>query len=277
MLEHLADYPVQPLYVLSTQKYLVKKVRHFPVTARFARFTCDQDVEMPAFLPHGGHDIVFEFGSNDCNAFIHGMLEDAFATISACKKGKTYLVITLKPGFSEGFGGAAVREFNGRQLPLDSVFPMWRILAEEMAAQPDFEKQISILMTKFVLPMIRPEAGNQNRLLWDIMEENRFSGGQMRLSELEQWTGFSRQYLLRTFKKYTGVGIKSYSMHTRFQESLSMISRDLYGDMSRIAVECGFFDQSHFTKAFKKFADFSPTDYAAIMQTIDYEKRIFRM
>ena len=277
MLEHLADYPVQPLYVLSTQKYYVKKVRQFPVTARFARFTCDQDVQTPIFLPHGGHDIVFEFSANDCNAFIHGMLEDAYTNISACKKGMTYLVITLKPGFSEGFGGAAVRELNDRQLPLDSVFPTWRLLAEEVAAQPDFEAQISTLMKKFVLPMIRPELGNKNKLLWNIMEENRFSGGQMRLSELEQWTGYSRQYLLRTFKTYTGVGIKSYSLHTRFQESLSMISSNLYGDMSRIAVECGFFDQSHFTKAFKKFADFSPTDYAAIMRTADYERRISRM
>ncbi|MEL7119154.1 MAG: AraC family transcriptional regulator [Bacteroidota bacterium] len=58
-------------------------------------------------------------------------------------------------------------------------------------------------------------------------------------------------YVARTFKEFFGLDIKSYQRHLRIQHALKhMVTPDK--NLTSIAYECGFFDQSHFTRDFKR-------------------------
>lgn len=66
--------------------------------------------------------------------------------------------------------------------------------------------------------------------------------------------------LLRQFKQYTGVSPINYLIALRIQKAKElMISTDL--PLVQIALESGFYDQSHFSNCFVKLVGLTPGEY----------------
>lgn len=65
---------------------------------------------------------------------------------------------------------------------------------------------------------------------------------------------------LRKFKEYSGFSPSEYLLYCRLQNAKKLL---LKGEekITVIALECGFFDSSHFTKAFRKEFGISPNDF----------------
>jgi len=76
----------------------------------------------------------------------------------------------------------------------------------------------------------------------------------------------SRQYYLserqfeRQFKQYAGLSPKLFSRIIRFQKATSFYKRDVTS-LGSIALECGYYDQSHFINDFKIFSGMHPKQY----------------
>jgi AraC-like DNA-binding protein len=49
----------------------------------------------------------------------------------------------------------------------------------------------------------------------------------------------------------------------RFQRALACAERGRRADWTRIALDCGYFDQAHFIHDFRSFAGITPTAYDA--------------
>lgn len=67
-------------------------------------------------------------------------------------------------------------------------------------------------------------------------------------------------YLSRKFPKYFHCTIGEYVRKIRVEKSLRMLSRKQFS-LTEIACLCGFSDQSHFIRCFKKFIGTSPKEY----------------
>lgn len=83
----------------------------------------------------------------------------------------------------------------------------------------------------------------------------------VRLDELAAAVGFSKFHLLRTFKAATGLTPWRYQVQLRLS-----VARDLLRGgtpASQVAVICGFFDQSHFTRLFRASFGITPAAFAA--------------
>lgn len=65
--------------------------------------------------------------------------------------------------------------------------------------------------------------------------------------------------LLRHFKSATGITPHAYRLNCRIELARKLLQRG--HDLSQVALECGFFDQSHFHRHFKAITTMSPKEY----------------
>jgi len=75
--------------------------------------------------------------------------------------------------------------------------------------------------------------------------------------------GLSPKRFIERFKMSVGMAPKHYCRLLRFQRALSRAERGLRVEWTRIALDCGYFDQSHFIHDFRRFAGITPTGYEA--------------
>lgn len=73
--------------------------------------------------------------------------------------------------------------------------------------------------------------------------------------------GLSGKRLVERFKTSVGLPPKRYCRLLRFQRALSYAEGGRQADWTRIAVDCGYFDQAHFIHDFRSFAGITPTGY----------------
>lgn len=81
------------------------------------------------------------------------------------------------------------------------------------------------------------------------------------LEQLANMVGLEPLYLIRMFKKAVGVSPHSYQIQVR----VAQVQRQLRAGASiaDAAFACGFFDQSHMTRAFKKVVGMTPGSFRA--------------
>lgn len=69
---------------------------------------------------------------------------------------------------------------------------------------------------------------------------------------------FSERKLERLFKYEIGITPQLYLKATRFEKSLELIRQNKYDNLSDVAYDLNYTDQSHFIKDFKRFSGFTP-------------------
>lgn len=74
--------------------------------------------------------------------------------------------------------------------------------------------------------------------------------------------GLSERRFIQVFKSEVGVTPKLFSRVQRFQQARAIIHRqEKTADWAGIAIECGYFDQSHLIRDFQEFSGMSPAAY----------------
>ncbi len=74
---------------------------------------------------------------------------------------------------------------------------------------------------------------------------------------------YSERYIQKLFLDNVGITPKSFSNIHRFNKSLQLIqTADL--PLTSIAYDCGYYDQAHFIKEFKKFTGLTPSEVRAL-------------
>ncbi|MEX0669896.1 MAG: AraC family transcriptional regulator [Pirellulales bacterium] len=82
----------------------------------------------------------------------------------------------------------------------------------------------------------------------------------LRTTELAKQCGLSVSQLQREFRRLFGMSPSEYILRTRLLLAQRMLDRSAAG-VGEVAVACGFYDQSHFTKAFKAHTGLPPQAY----------------
>jgi AraC-like DNA-binding protein len=80
------------------------------------------------------------------------------------------------------------------------------------------------------------------------------------LETLARKVGLNRFQALRTFKRRYGLPPHAYQLCVRLGHARSMLSQG--GAAADVAARCGFVDQSHFTRLFKRSFGVTPMQYA---------------
>lgn len=89
--------------------------------------------------------------------------------------------------------------------------------------------------------------------------------GQIRVGELAEHCQMSRRQLERQFNASVGQSPKALARLMRFQQARDRLWREPHADLAGLAHECGYTDQAHLNREFKRFSNRTPRQFAAEM------------
>ncbi len=82
----------------------------------------------------------------------------------------------------------------------------------------------------------------------------------IRLDHVAAAAGLSVFHFSRMFKKTTGLTPHRYLMKARVEKARQLL-HECDKTLTEIAIECGFYDQSHMSKVFRRLAGMSPVQF----------------
>ncbi len=85
--------------------------------------------------------------------------------------------------------------------------------------------------------------------------------GGRRVREAAKYLGLSQRRFIQVFKSEVGMTPKLFSRIQRFQQTRTFIQHNPSINWADLAVDFGYFDQSHLIREFLEFSGLSPTDY----------------
>jgi two-component system response regulator YesN len=83
----------------------------------------------------------------------------------------------------------------------------------------------------------------------------------LKLTRVAREAGMSVSCLERAFKKKLGVTFSMYLNKVRICQAMHMLERGIGFSIGEIAFACGFTNQYHFTRLFKKMVQYCPRDF----------------
>lgn len=88
-----------------------------------------------------------------------------------------------------------------------------------------------------------------------------YDPGPAALSMLIEKLSLNERTFQRLFKKYVGVTANQYRRICQFQLSLAQLRHKRFSNLTDVAYENGFADQSHFNRSFREFTKITPGHY----------------
>lgn len=152
-----------------------------------------------------------------------------------------------------------MKELLDQHIPLFEVLPDDESIMESIVSGKSFSKRI----TQFekYLQRILSDMGRDKKMIRYAIEKIYSSQGMLSVHELSDSLGYSEQHIRRKFEAYIGFSPKQFFQIVKFQNSLDMYLKKDGSDILDIIYENGYYDQAHFIKSFKKFANLTPKQY----------------
>ena len=178
------------------------------------------------------------------------------------------LGVRFWPGGAYPFLALPQHEIAGKVIALDAI---WGAITRELhsriadAATPAASvRQIETILLARLNNFRHPDDGVMQAIGLILR-----SGGCVPVESLAEDLGIGLRRLDRTFNTRVGLTPKTLCRIVRFQRVFKLLEQKETGrDWVRIALDCGYYDQSHFIKEFNAFAGVGPTSYFARQNTM---------
>jgi len=167
------------------------------------------------------------------------------------------LAAEFHPGGAYRFFSFPLREAQNQVLDAGSVFGAWGDrwrAALEM--EPTAEKKAARFQALLVELLDRNDRGDP--VVDAAVRLVRARRGLITVGELADRTGYSPRWLTAKFEEKVGLGPKTLAEVLRFQNQFGFLTR--WGG-NKIDFD-GYYDQSHFSRQFKRFSGLPPAAYA---------------
>lgn len=173
----------------------------------------------------------------------------------------TVIGVHFKPGGAFPFLGVPAGELQNRHVSLDDL---WGSYADEVHTRvleaPTPEGKIRALEEGLLGRLLQP-LERHGAVDFALRE---FSRPTTRLvSDVTSQIGMSSRRFADRFRDEVGLTPKLFCRVRRFQDALRRVHRREQVDWADVALDCGYFDQSHFNHDFRAFAGLSPSAYLA--------------
>lgn len=261
--------PLQPYFVLSTNLYRKLIPRDSPV-AHFYQFTyTEENSGVNGVVPDGAIDLILDIQTGA--ATLSGSVK--CATDAPFLQRHSYFGVRFKPGAMEHFADISFHELTGTSVELSDL-PYWKILEERIRTCNSFEQRAAVLKDSLFHYAAQNCRKETPELLQDMLNRIYRSQGMVTVHDLETALFYSKRHLLRLFRQYIGMDIKSFCSIVRFQSVLSELNSGNRTGLAEIAQKYGYYDQTHFQKEFKKYSMLSPGNYRRMILGSGYHDRI---
>ena len=87
--------------------------------------------------------------------------------------------------------------------------------------------------------------------------------GRIDIGRIVEEVGWSQRHLITRFRSDIGLSPKTMARVMRFGRAAQLLRLAARPDLSTVALDCGYYDQSHFTREFRAFAGVTPGELIA--------------
>jgi AraC-like DNA-binding protein len=197
-------------------------------------------------LPDGCADLVFDLSAGES-----GVVGTMTKPLHLPPRGPfEFFGVRFRPGRAAAFLRMPLAEITDARIPLDSIWKNW----SDGVLERGVPELISMLETE-LLRRLDPDRDRRVDAAVARMTE-----GNIRIDELANEIGISRQHLARQFFHHVGVSPKTFARVMRFRRLTgSLNERDV--DWADVAALHGFYDQAHLIADFRELAGTTPNAF----------------
>jgi AraC-like DNA-binding protein len=168
--------------------------------------------------------------------------------------------VHFKPGGAFPFLGLPANELFDTHIDLQTIWGRDATeIHERLAATRSFTRRFQLLENWLISHLCRRLEYHPavSLTLEGLRRDN--SGAVIR--ELVRDAGLSHRRFINLFNEQVGLKPKVFHRIQRFQRALARVHQNLAPNWGRLALDYGYFDQSHLIRDFLAFTGFSPADY----------------
>jgi len=200
-------------------------------------------------LPDGCINIFFLFEQQKQHAFILG--PTTFSRKIFISPKASLFAMRLQPGCSDWLGITPATDLGWEIFPLHLYLKNTDQLLMSLKHAESFHERILFAVHSF----------NSNKaavyrripLLAHCIHTINKEHGNLKINNLAKQLGCCTRYLDMIFRRHVGLSTKNYCDISRMQHALQNILERPELQLCEIALDCGFFDQAHMNRNFKKF------------------------
>ena len=178
--------------------------------------------------------------------------------------------VHFKPGGAYPLLGLPLSEMNRQVVPLDALWGRRAgEIRERLHAAPTIQAGFTLLEQLLLVRLC--EAPSSLGMVQHAITEIGHHHGALSIRALSDQIGISQNYLGTQFKQFVGVPPKEVARFYRFAHALRLIDVARPVDLTWIAHQLQFYDQSHFNKDFVTFTGLTPGEYVQLRRRVEAE------
>jgi AraC-like DNA-binding protein len=158
------------------------------------------------------------------------------------------------------FLGRPLADLTNRVVPLeDAMGPAAGVWIDELHDAPSWEERFAIVDREVMrrLPIARAIPA-EVLCSWHRLARTH---GRAPIADLVRETGWSQKHLIARFRDQLGLPPKTLARVLRFGRAVRLLKTQRWR-LSDVALECGYYDQAHFSRDAAEFTGVSPRDLA---------------
>jgi AraC-like DNA-binding protein len=165
--------------------------------------------------------------------------------------------VHFRPGYAGVVLGVPPGELTDRHLDLDELWGRRaRELRERLCAATTTEQRFAILEAELVSRLDQRHVHPAVTYALDVLARPHVG---VRVRDVAQCAGLSQRRLIELFTAAVGLTPKRFGRVLRFQRATAL-ARSAAFDWTRVAHECGYYDQAHLIRDFRELAEVTPSD-----------------
>jgi AraC-like DNA-binding protein len=232
-------------------------------------------------LPSGTCEMVFNLQEDElriysvsdpshCSHFAGALISGPYAGsfVSDTREESGILGVHFKPGGAPGILRLPTRDLRNIHIDLKTIWgPAGTALRDRLCSLNEPTDKFRLLEQVF-MERISPRASRHAivRVALDLLMR---SHGQVKTRDIAKAVSLSQRRFIELFTAEVGLGPKLFGRIQRFQYAVTRFRNTRDISWAQLAVECGYFDQSHLISDFVEFVGLSPGNYWHRQSSLD--------
>lgn len=166
-----------------------------------------------------------------------------------------YFGVRLKPGIAAVLLNESAKLFTNNEIEYKDIFPNNKNI-DKIFELKTFHERVDFMKNMLRLDSLMKKDIN-DLIRWSV--DKFYENPSMKINNWADLTGYSERYLRKLFNEHVGVSPKMFFRILRFQTLLNQLLYQPITDYLDLAVQLGYYDQSHLVNEFKYFSSSTPT------------------
>jgi AraC-like DNA-binding protein len=187
--------------------------------------------------------------------------------IVAARDMASLIGVSFKPGGFAAFAGDAVDHFSNLSIPLDAAWgaasPALRSRLRETDDIRTRFRVIEAFLLERLAACATPRSAARRQLVGFALSSFGRVPALSTVRQVARSTGLSERRFSQIFREEIGHSPKVWCRIQRFQRAVRLLHSGADVPWAELALDCGFYDQSHFANEFRAFSGVDATTYSA--------------